>query len=1374
MSHPIDMSIVDSHNLSDEVLDVFTLEGAGVKARTFARDELSAALKAVKNEVVTEVKSAKDKDGVPYWKQGDISMYNKENMRKRLDLKDDPEVRAAVDRWWVFLTDSGARTSVEKLAGGSSENLDMLSHSDEENIAEELALADATDEEAAMVSKFMTKMGGSTLGSLQADGNMGSGGGLKSISFKAKNRHHKPPLEEMDSASLKRSVVHLNIFTQAASAGTLNWEEAMEGGRLVMVEYWKSEKMILDTRGAVANKDGWEGAAMEGADLAVGMDMALMVVVEAGMGWAAMGVWGIWEVEGLEAAVVTAGMETVEAGMGWTATEVWGIWEAEGLEAAVVTAGMEVVKAGMGWAATGVWGIWEVEDLEAVTATAELEVVEVGMGWAAMGVWGIWEVEGLEAVAVTAGMEAVEAGIGWAAMGVWGIWEVEDLEAVTATAGMEVLEVGMGGAAMGVWGLWEVEGLEAAVVTAGMEAVEVGMGWAAMGVWGIWEVEGLEAAVAEMEWAAMGVWGIWEVEGLEAAVVTAGMEAVEAGMGWAATGVWGIWEVEDLEAVTATAGMEGVEAGMGWAATGVCGIWEVEGLEAAVVTAVMEVVEAGRGWAAMGVWGIWEAEDLEAVTATAGMEVVEAGMGWAATGVWGIWEVEGLEAAVVTSVMEVVEAGMGWAATGVWGIWEVEGLEAVVVTAGMEAVEVGMGGAATEVWAIWEVGHLELALVEGGHVKRAAWVVTISIREIWEGEVSEEAVDTLVQVWVMESMAAMVMGIQEGMGLVERMPVEGRGSQAMATAAAATTRAVGILRLEVGTWALGQLAVLEKAAVTTEVTGKTGDIMEGVMITAEGWDPMARGAWATREAVGSARGARMVGKGAAITAEGWDPMARGAWATSGAIYVTLVGEDVSSLILEENWHEDSKGQPSLQGERFFEAIFELADVWCTSVEAQEYVEFLNRCLWDTIQVFNALQMAADGGGPDKGKGRQSAVGGKRASVKKGKKGKKVDEEAEQIAKDLKALGLGGGKAAPSTSMDQPAGGAEDDEDLVRDFMVKDPGLERTKSGAGAMAEAASSRGLVEELDVQRHISSYAPNFGPDSVPSSVPASSSGNPSSESARTFQRIDTDGDGHLSLDELKSFMGSNDWAVGEKEGQDMAKVKQVFAEMDVDQDGRVTEEEWERIWPHFCKRYNALVAGSPSQEGVRKLMDELPAAESMEELEGKVSSIMKALVEEGHVAHAEVLRMYGDLADEDEGVIDDEDEDDEEGEKSSRQRSQRLPTPDEARNRLDNGQVYLEPWAGFPPATVLEESEMNDMNEFVKVQACAQPPPPCCVQVSAVKTGTRAPRRHKNKFVVPIVSEAKRKVAGSLVAIEAKHALDEKLIEDIAKAIGKALQQ
>ncbi|KAK3256414.1 hypothetical protein CYMTET_34451 [Cymbomonas tetramitiformis] len=517
-----------------------------LRARTFARDELSAALKAVKNEVVTEVKSAKDKDGVPYWKQGDISMYNKENMRKRLDLKDDPEVRAAVDRWWVFLTDSGARTSVEKreymkmsgaiyvtlvgedvsslileenwhedskgqpslqgerffeaifeladvwctsveaqeyveflnrclwdtiqvfnalqmaadgggpdkgkgrqsavggkrasvkkgkkgkkvdeeaeqiakdlkalglgggkaapstsmdqpaggaeddedlvrdfmvkdpVAGGSSENLDMLSHSDEENIAEELALADATDEEAAMAA------------------------GSKASASKPKTGIINPHSRE----------------------------EAMEGGRLVMVEYWKSEKMILDTRGAVANKDGWEGAAMEGADLAVGMDMALMVVVEAGMGWAA-----------------------------------------------------------------------------------------------------------------------------------------------------------------------------------------------------------------------------------------------------------------------------------------------------------------------------------------------------------------------------------------------------------------------TEVWAIWEVGHLELALVEGGHVKRAAWVVTISIREIWEGEVSEEAVDTLVQVWVMESMAAMVMGIQEGMGLVERMPVEGRGSQAMATAAAATTRAVGILRLEVGTWALGQLAVLEKAAVTTEVTGKTGDIME--VLTAKGWDPMARGA----------------------------------------------------------------------------------------------------------------------------------------------------------------------------------------------------------------------------------------------------------------------------------------------------------------------------------------------------------------------------------------------------------------------------------------------------------------------------------------------------------------------------------------------------
>jgi hypothetical protein len=57
----------------------------------------------------------------------------------------------------------------------------------------------------------------------------------------------------------------------------------------------------------------------------------------------------------------------------------------------------------------------------------------------------------------------------------------------------------------------------------------------------------------------------------------------------------------------------------------------------------------------------------------------------------------------------------------------------------------------------------------------------------------------------------------------------------------------------------------------------------------------------------------------------------------------------------------------------WEAIFELADIWCEGVEADEYVEFLNRTLWDTLQVLEALP--ADGGGGGAGGGAGGGRGG---------------------------------------------------------------------------------------------------------------------------------------------------------------------------------------------------------------------------------------------------------------------------------------------------------------------------------------------------------------------------------------------------------------
>ena len=64
----------------------------------------------------------------------------------------------------------------------------------------------------------------------------------------------------------------------------------------------------------------------------------------------------------------------------------------------------------------------------------------------------------------------------------------------------------------------------------------------------------------------------------------------------------------------------------------------------------------------------------------------------------------------------------------------------------------------------------------------------------------------------------------------------------------------------------------------------------------------------------------------------------------GAIYLSLVGENIDSATLEENWVADSKGASYLDESRFFEAVFELADVWVDSIDGDEYADFLERVL----------------------------------------------------------------------------------------------------------------------------------------------------------------------------------------------------------------------------------------------------------------------------------------------------------------------------------------------------------------------------------------------------------------------------------------------
>lgn len=63
-----------------------------------------------------------------------------------------------------------------------------------------------------------------------------------------------------------------------------------------------------------------------------------------------------------------------------------------------------------------------------------------------------------------------------------------------------------------------------------------------------------------------------------------------------------------------------------------------------------------------------------------------------------------------------------------------------------------------------------------------------------------------------------------------------------------------------------------------------------------------------------------------------------------AIVRTLMGAAVSAVemerILGEDWASDSKGKEALDIKALFDCLFELADTWCPSISASEYLSFL--------------------------------------------------------------------------------------------------------------------------------------------------------------------------------------------------------------------------------------------------------------------------------------------------------------------------------------------------------------------------------------------------------------------------------------------------
>ena len=49
---------------------------------------------------------------------------------------------------------------------------------------------------------------------------------------------------------------------------------------------------------------------------------------------------------------------------------------------------------------------------------------------------------------------------------------------------------------------------------------------------------------------------------------------------------------------------------------------------------------------------------------------------------------------------------------------------------------------------------------------------------------------------------------------------------------------------------------------------------------------------------------------------------------------------------EEDWLDDNKGKEQMDYPDFFDAMFELADMWCQNVNAAEYADLLNQLLAD--------------------------------------------------------------------------------------------------------------------------------------------------------------------------------------------------------------------------------------------------------------------------------------------------------------------------------------------------------------------------------------------------------------------------------------------
>ena len=59
---------------------------------------------------------------------------------------------------------------------------------------------------------------------------------------------------------------------------------------------------------------------------------------------------------------------------------------------------------------------------------------------------------------------------------------------------------------------------------------------------------------------------------------------------------------------------------------------------------------------------------------------------------------------------------------------------------------------------------------------------------------------------------------------------------------------------------------------------------------------------------------------------------------------------------EEDWLDDNKGKPNMEFPDFFDAMFELADVWCDQISAQDYAALLTELLADAKSQHKSFQV----------------------------------------------------------------------------------------------------------------------------------------------------------------------------------------------------------------------------------------------------------------------------------------------------------------------------------------------------------------------------------------------------------------------------------